>query len=373
MKTHAIQIYMLAVASVGLLLASCGKKQSAAPSVPPIDVSAVTTDSVVLYNTYPGLLQAVSKADVVGEVSGRLLAKHYKSGDFVRKGQKLFTIESTRYRDAVQEAQGALASAQSQEKFYAQQKVAMERAYAGNAVSRMELLQAESNLDNARASIRQAQARLNDARINLAKCTVVAPISGYISEEAVTVGNYVNGEAQPQKLATIVDNSRLKAVFSIEDSEYQTLLASDTTGDARRLLKCMPLQFNRQLPHSYTADLTYQAPSVNPATGSLELTGIVINQDNELKDGMYVTILLPYGVSRKALLVKDASISSDQLGKYLYTVNDSDKVVYTPIEVGQLYHDSLRVVTKGVRDGQLYVTKAMLNVRNGMQIKPVRH
>ncbi len=46
MKTHAIQIYMLTVASVGLLLASCGKKQSAVPSVPPIDVSAVTTDYV---------------------------------------------------------------------------------------------------------------------------------------------------------------------------------------------------------------------------------------------------------------------------------------------------------------------------------------
>ena len=72
-----------------------------------------------------------------------------------------------------------------------------------------------------------------------------------------------------------------------------------------------------------------------------------------------------------ALWVKDASISPYQLGKYIYVVNDSDKVVYTPIKVGDLYQDSLRIVNSGIKPGDRYVTKAMLKVRNGQTVKPV--
>ena len=71
------------------------------------------------------------------------------------------------------------------------------------------------------------------------------------------------------------------------------------------------------------------------------------------------------------MIVKDASISTDQLGKYLYTVNDSNKVVYTPVTVGDLYQDTLRIITSGIAPGTRYVTKAMLKVRPGMSINPV--
>lgn len=133
----------------------------------------------------------------------------------------------------------------------------------------------------------------------------------------------------------------------------------------------IPLSFTDSMTHSYTADLYYESPSVNQSTGTIELKGTVNNIDNELKDGMYVTVSLPYGRKSDAILVKDASIGTDQLGKYLYVVNDSNKVVYTPVEVGDIYQDSLRVITKGLRAGDKYVTKALLTVRNGEEISPV--
>ena len=55
----------------------------------------------------------------------------------------------------------------------------------------------------------------------------------------------------------------------------------------------------------------------------------------------------------------------------LYVVNDSNKVVYTPVETGELYQDSLRVINKGIKAGEKYVTKALLSVRNGEEVKPV--
>lgn len=102
----------------------------------------------------------------------------------------------------------------------------------------------------------------------------------------------------------------------------------------------------------------------------MALRARVENKYGELRDGMYVTVSLPYKVDPKAVLVKDASISTDQLGKFVYVLNDSNKVVYTPITVGDMANDSMRVVLSGISGGTPYVTKAMLKVRTGMEVKP---
>lgn len=358
--------------AVPILFCSCHKKddKGAGMETPAVNVAKAMEDSIVLYNDYPGYLEAKSKADVVAEVNGRLLTQNFESGSYVRKGQVLFTIDPTDYKQAVTEAEASIANAQSQRDFYAKQSAAMERAYKEDAVSQMELLQSQASLREAEASIKNARASLETARTNLGKCTVKAPISGYITLNAVSVGNYINGGASPQTLATIYDNSEFNAIFSIDDSQYNSLIGAGNNPNGA-LYSNMPLSFKNALSHNYTADLYYVAPSVNSSTGSLQLVGTVRNVDNELKDGMYVTVSLPYGINPKAVVVKDASLSTDQLGKYLYVVNDSDKVVYTPVTVGPVYRDSLRVITKGIKAGEKYVTEALLTVRNGMSVKPI--
>lgn len=357
-----------------LVLAGCHSKDKdkdkEAGGARPVNVAVVETDSIILHHSYPGYLKSVNKADVVGEVSGRLLSKNFESGSYVTKGQVLFTIESTKYRDAVEQARAELTTASGQRDYYATQSAAMQKAFEEDAVSKMELLQSQTSLHSYEASIKNARAALENAQTMLDKCTVRAPISGYITMNEISVGNYVNGAGSPVVLATIYDNSVFDATFSIEDDQYRMLLGADK-GSGAALYRNMPITFETPLPHSYSADLYYVAPSVNSSTGSLQLVGRVKNQNNELKDGMFVTVSLPYGMNPKAMVVKDAAISTDQLGKYLYVVNDSNKVVYTPVTVGVLYQDSLRVIEKGVKPGQKYVTEALLTVRNGMEVKPV--
>ena len=76
------------------------------------------------------------------------------------------------------------------------------------------------------------------------------------------------------------------------------------------------------------------------------------------------------GVQTCALPISEASIGTDQLGKYVYIVNDSDMVRYRHIEVGQLIDDTLRQVTGGLSPKEHYVTKALMKVRDGMRVKP---
>ena len=81
---------------------------------------------------------------------------------------------------------------------------------------------------------------------------------------------------------------------------------------------------------------------------------------------------MPYSEQKNTILVRDASIGTDQLGKFLYIVNDSNKVELRRIEIGQLIEDTLRQVTKGIYPHEQYVTTALLKVRDGMNIKPIK-
>lgn len=363
---------MLSAGCIILSGVSCKRsdKHAQEEKTPEIEVATPIVDSIVLHKTYPGLLGASANAVVVCRVNGTLLSKNYDGGAFVEKGKVLFTIESTKYRDAVQQAQASLATAKSQYEYASKNYEALSEALKSDAVSQIEVIQAKSTMEQAAASIKNAEAALSQAKLNLSYCTVTAPISGFVTSSIPNVGEYISGEGSPVEMCKIYDNSQMTATFTIEDSQYEDMVRQNG-GMSQELYRKVPVKFTQPLPHSYTADLTYESPSINSSTGTLQLKGSIKNIDNELKDGMYATIELPYGVDPKAILIRDASIGTDQLGKYVYVVNDSDKIVYTPIKIGEIYQDSLRVVNEGLKPSDRYVTAALLTVRNGMTVKPV--
>ena len=363
---------ILLLCALTLSLNSCHKetKKGYGDEARPVEVAEAFTDSVVLYNTYPGYLLAEYYAEVVGLVNGRLLTMNYSSGQYVTKGQVLFTIDPTLYEDALHRAEATLKSNESNLAYSKSHYEAVLKALEDNAVSRMEVLQAESDYEQAQASVKDSKAALHTAQVNYGYCTVTAPISGYASNNKLSIGNYITGADSPVKLAEIYDNTHLYAEFEVEDSRYEAMTGTNVL-DNTPLYKNVPLKFQEPLKHTYYADLTYVAPSIDRSTGTLTLQGKITNIDNELKAGMYVTVSLPYGENPKAILVKDASIATDQLGNYMYVVNDSNIIEKRRIDVGEIFQDSLRVINKGIMPGDKYITKALLTVRAGEKVRPL--
>lgn len=354
-----------------LALTSCGHKAATGDDAAPetVDVATAVTDSVLLSSDYPGYLTADRTVSVVARVNGQILSKNFSDGQTVKAGQTLFTIEDTQYRDAVSRAEAALATARSEYDYASSHYEAVKRALESDAVSKMEVAQAESAVEQADAAIKSAQATLQTARRMLGYCTVTAPFDGQVSTANYDVGAYVGGEAQPVALTEIYDNTSMSVKFAIDDDRYLALVSA-MEGHEQLELDSVPLQFSDSVPHTYTGQLTFIAPALNKSTGTLQLKCKVENPYGELKPGMFVTVSLPYQAKADAVLVRDASIGTDQLGKYLYVVNDSDRVVYTPVTVGETYDDTMRIVNSGIAAGQRYVTKAILKVREGMKVKP---
>ena len=246
----------------------------------PVDVAEAFTDSVVLYKQYPGFMLAEYYAEVVGLVNGRLLTMNYSSGQYVKKGQTLFTIDPTLYQDALTRAEATLKSNQSNLDYSKSHYEAVLKALEDNAVSKMEVLQAESDYNQAVASVNDAKAALHTAQVNYGYCTVTAPISGYITNNKLSIGNYITGADSPVTLAEIYDHTHLYANFEVEDSQYEKMSAGQKNIDDI-LYKNVPLKFQEPLKNTYTCDLTYIAPSVDRSTGTLTLQGKVTNIDNE--------------------------------------------------------------------------------------------
>ena len=88
---------------------------------------------------------------------------------------------------------------------------------------------------------------------------------------------------------------------------------------------------------------------------------------------MYCTVSLPYGEDKEAILIPDASTGTDQLGRYVYVVDDNNIVSYRHIEVGEIIDDTLIHVISGLYPYERFVTKALLKVRSGMKVEPINN
>ena len=364
-------MYIFLVLSV---LTGCKEKKDtgAMKGMPTLAISVPKpiVKDITLTKDYPGYLTTEKTVNLVARVNGTLQSVSYAPGGRVKKGQLLFVIEPTLYNDKVAQAEAELKTAQAQLEYARNNYSRMKEAVKSDAVSQIQVLQSESSVTEGVAAVSNAEAALSTARTNLGYCYVRAPFDGTISKSTVDIGSYVGGSLQPVTLATIYKDDQMYAYFNVADNQWLEM-SMNNQQPTKDLPKKIMVQLGKEGTESYPATLDYLSPNVDLNTGTLMVRANFDNPQGVLKSGLYVSITLPYGEADHAILVKEASIGTDQLGKFLYAVNDSDIVHYRHIEIGQLINDTLRQVLGGLSPQERYVTEALMKVRDGMKIKPI--
>jgi multidrug efflux system membrane fusion protein len=135
----------------------------------------------------------------------------------------------------------------------------------------------------------------------------------------------------------------------------------------------MGLQGEDGYPHRGTID--FLDNQVNPATGSISVRGVFANPKPTqgtylMLPGMFVRIQLPMGRPHPALLVIDRAVTSDQGLKYVYVLDDNNKVEQRRVTTGSLQDDGLRVITEGLKPKERVVVGSLQQVRPRMVIQP---
>ena len=329
-------MYIFLVLSV---LTGCKEKKDAGAmkGMPTLAISVAKpiVKDITLTKDYPGYLTTEKTVNLVARVNGTLQSVSYAPGGRVKKGQLLFVIEPTLYNDKVAQAEAELKTAQAQLEYARNNYSRMKEAVKSDAVSQIQVLQSESSVTEGVAAVSNAEAALSTARTNLGYCYVRAPFDGTISKSTVDVGSYVGGSLQPVTLATIYKDDQMYAYFNVADNQWLEM-SMNNQQPTKELPKKIMVQLGKEGTESYPATLDYLSPNVDLNTGTLMVRANFDNPQGVLKSGLYVSITLPYGEADHAILVKEASIGTDQLGKFLYAVNDSDIVHYRHIEIGQL-------------------------------------
>lgn len=356
--------------AAAVALGGCHKREQieTAGNALPVEVATPVVRSVTLTREYPGYLEADVTVSIVGRASGTLQKQSYTAGNRVKKGDILFVIEPTLYENAVAQAEAALATAQAGLEYARSNYERMKQAIESDAVSRIEFLKAESNVKSYEAQVSNAKAALGTARTNLSYCYVKAPTDGVVGIENYSVGTYIPGAASPVELCKMYKDNKMYAYFDIGDNQW---LGKQKRSDAVGKEEYITFTLGNDKYFRWKAKMDYLSPDINLSTGTLRVRAELDNEDLFLKPGSYISVVLPYESIAEGILVRDASIGTDQLGKFLYVVNDSNVVQYRAIETGNLVDDTLRLVTSGLKAGERYVTKALLKVRNGMPVTPV--
>lgn len=363
-----------------LLAAGCGgngASQGGPPgggSPPPPEVTVTTIEPKTVAVPYGanGRLEGSREVEVRARVSGILLKRRFAEGGAVGKGQILFVIDPAPYKAEVQAAEAGLAEAQARLAQVEREVTRLTSLLAAGAVSQKAYDDAVSAVEFARAAKLSTEARLDQAKLNLAYTQVEAPISGVTSRAEHSEGSLV--EPGDNGLLTRISQVRpLWVRFSLPD---QTLLALKRGLASKRMTSPGTSGLEVELVladggvHPERGRVNFRDTMVDSATGSVELRAELPNSAGDLLPGQFVRVKL-LGVERPAaLLVPQRAVQQGQAGKFVFVVGPDGKAEQRDVQVGD-WSGQDWVIESGVAAGERVIVDGTVKVQPGAAVTVV--
>jgi len=344
-------------------------KGKAAAMIPTVTLEEVAEKEVANTIEAPGRIQAKYSVDIVAKVTGSLMKKHFNEGDYVKKGQLLFTIDPQEYSIAVNRAsadlQNARAVAFRAQKDYERAKELVAKDFIAKSTYDQNL--AERNVAN--ANIKSASAQLSDARRLLSYTRVTSPVSGRIGMVNVTEGNYIT--PQTGSLARVVSLDPIYVTYSLDSKQFNQL-RDDTIMPTVK--QNQPIRVQLTLPdgtvYKYDGDEDFFGNEISQTTGSIPLRATFKNPENTLMPGDFVKVKIFSNTKHKRLVVPQAAVLQDSTGRYVYTLDGENNAVQTYITTDGEYENYF-IIKDGLKAGDKYILDGLVKVMNGAKVKVV--
>jgi len=350
------------------LLYGCTDRSEAQgpPPAPEVSVATPLVDQVVDWDEFTGRFEAPQSVDVRARVGGYIQAVHFRDGQYVRKGQLLFTLDPRPAQAALASARAQAAQAEAQVALARSELARSESLLEIQAVSQAEVDQKRAAVQTAEAAVASARAAVRGRELDVEFTRVTAPISGRVSDRRVDAGNLVGGgSSAADVLTTIVASSPIHFVFEASEAvmlRYQRDARDGTSAPIR-----IRLQDETGFRWSGTVDFSDNA--VDPASGTIRLRAVVQNGDGFLKPGLFGQARVAGAAPYQAMLVPDAAVATDQARRVVYVVDAENKVVARPVELGPL-SDGLRVIRSGIEATDRVIVNGQLRARPGQPVTP---
>lgn len=367
LKTIKILLFLITFLA---LSTSC--KKEAAPTAKPLEISVVKViqQDVRLESEYTGQTFGQSDIQINPRVDGVIESLNFKEGGLVTKGQLLYTIDPLPFQAKLHQAEGALAESEARLAKTKSDYDMMVPLAKMNAVSQRELIAAKSAYNASVASIKASTATLENAKIELGYCRIVAPISGLIGISQVRVGDYVR-PGTTSVLNTVSDLGDVRVRFTMSEQEYLRLFREFTKKDSnlKGAGKTVSLVLSDGSIYPETGSISFADRQIDPTTGAVTFEASFANPDRLIRPGQFVKINVVTDVRKDALIIPQRSVIEMQGVFQVYVVDNSNKVELKMIQVGPSYKDGY-VVTDGLTANDKVALGGTSLLKSGSVINP---
>ena len=367
MKKKSILNWKVALAALAVTLTACGP-EIPQPTNSSFETMVVKKTNIELPYKFSAKMKGQNDVTVTPQVSGQLVKICVSEGQQVKKGQALFMIDSRNAQLELEAAQANLQAALAQENSAKLEYESNKNLFDKKIVSSYMLNNSENSYKQAQASVAQARAAVNRAKVNLGFCTITANVSGIIGEIPVRVGDQVS----PMTLLTMLSgNTTMQAEFSVTESVVETMVQEGMkASDVDKFIAKLPevtfvMKNGTEYPHK--GRVVSLTGVVNAETGSLTSKVSFPNPDGHLYSGIQGTIVMPFA-EKSVIVVPQYAVVRLQDKAQVFKVKADSTATAIEVTTEDTGNGKDFIVTSGLNEGDQIVTTGANNVTEGQKV-----
>jgi membrane fusion protein (multidrug efflux system) len=226
----------------------------------------------------------------------------------------------------------------------------------------------ENSYKQAKASVAQARASVNNAKVNLGFCTITAPVTGLIGEIPVRTGDQVSPGSQ---LTMVSGNTQMDAEFSVAESLVEDMVSSGANAsDKVKILASLPdvtFLMKNGTEYTHKGRVSSLTGMVNATTGTIACKATFPNPEGLLFSGIQGTVVLPYAV-KDVIVVPQTAVVKLQSRQQVYKVKADSTATAVEVKTEDIGNGKDFVITSGLSVGDKIITVGANNVQEGQQV-----
>lgn len=353
-----------------------GCKQEPASSaprpVPEVQVLPVSYQTVPDEPEFIGQAEASRIVEIRSQVTGIMKERFFTEGRDVRKGDPLYRIDPVPFQAAYLSAKARVSQSQARLVQARQNLARVKPLLAEQAVSQKDLDDAVAEELAAKAALEAARGDVVKAKFDLDNTLIVAPIDGLIERTRYYEGRLVTAQTD---LLTVIH--QMDPMYVIVSAPESFLLKRRRDIIAKRIQHPGIYQLTGVItfvdgtvyPHQGILD--FADVGLRAETGSRQARVVFPNPDRVLMPGQFVTVKF-HGVSKpNAILVPQRAVQQGAKGPVVYVVGEGDKVELRDVKAS-VWRDKEWLIEDGLREGERVVVDGFQKVIPGAQVKPVQ-
>lgn len=350
-------------------LSSCEKKNDGNQKAQnPIEVGYINPkkEPINLEIELIGKVKAKELALVRPQVSGIIEKQLFKEGSFVKQGDILYKIDSATYKATLNQSLALLNSAKASLISAEAKSKRAEELLKFDGISKQEADEIKASYLQAKALVEQRSAELENAKIDLNRCEIKAPISGYIGISNVTVGALVNAN-QSEELVNIRDT---QTVFVDLSQSYNEILNLKSIGDLEDDIE-VSLKFDNGFEYPIKGKLEARELSVDESSQTVTLRAVFNNPNNLLLSGMMTKAILKSKKSIDGFLIPQQAVLRDQKANPIVTLVTPENKTITKIVKIQRSVGNKWLILDGLEESDKIVVEGLnkINSRSVVSLK----